>query len=154
VAVSVFFFGPQSRALAPPPKPGYESPASAVAGYTAGLFTRHPDVACRYAAPADRALCAGIYSGFAPLTEMTGSWTIGHTATSGSLAIVDVEYHATGYDGDVSMDNTDPDAGLPRAGLSFAAAYQQVFSSHYVQYATDCVLVGGRWYVDVVQGGS
>jgi tetratricopeptide (TPR) repeat protein len=149
-----FAFWPRSPALAPPPKPGYESPASAVAGYTAGLFTRHPAVACRYTAPSERGICTGMISVFAPLTEMTGRWTIGHTAISGNRAIVDVEYHATGYNGGVSMDNTDPNAGLPNAGLSFDAAYRDVFSSQYAGYATDCVLVGGRWYVDDVQSGS
>jgi tetratricopeptide (TPR) repeat protein len=155
LAVASFVIAqPRSHPFAPPPKPGYESPANAVAGYTAGLFTRHPALACRYAAPSERGICTGIYAGFAPLTEMTGSWTIGRTAISGNRAIVDVEYHATGYDGKVSMDNTDPNAGLPNAGLSFDAAYRQVFSSHYVQYATDCVLVGGLWYVDDVESGS
>ena len=155
LAVASFVIAqPRSRPFAPPPKPGYESPASAVAGYTAGLFTRHPALACRYTAPSERGICTGVSAGFAPLTEMTGSWTIGHTAISGNRAIVDVEYHAAGYDGNVSMDNTDPNAGLPNAGLSFDAAYRQVFSSQYVHYATDCVLVGGLWYVDDVQTGS
>lgn len=155
LAVASFVLAePRSQPFAPPPKPGYESPASAVAGYTAGLFTRHPAAACRYTVPSYQSICAFGISAFGPLTEMTGSWTIGRTAISGNRAIVDVEYHATGDDGNVSMDNTDPDAGLPHAGLSFGATYQQVLTSHYSEYATDCVLVGGRWYVDDVESGS
>jgi hypothetical protein len=152
-AVAIGFAWPRSQTLPPAPAPGYESPASAVAGYTAGLFTEHPAAACRYTAPSDRALCTMVVTAGAAEARMTGSWTIGHTVTSGRLAIVDVEYRAREAAKGTSMVNTDPDAGLPHAGLSFVAAYRQVFSSESGSFATDCVLVDGRWYVDDVQQG-
>jgi hypothetical protein len=89
-----------------------------------------------------------------PFAELTGRWTIGHTAISGSRAIVDVEYEARGATNGTSFVNTDPESGLPHAGLSFDAAYQQVFSSPYFVFATDCVLVDGRWYVNEVESPS
>lgn len=154
LACVAYLFSPRSQApQAPsPPSAGNESPASAVAGYTAGLFTDHPAAACRYAAPNERGLCTTVVgTGFA---ELSGSWTIGHTAISGSQAIVDVEYQAHGVKSGLIMVNTDPDAGLPHAGLPFATAYRQVFATSADGFAMDCVRVGGRWYVHVVQAGS
>jgi hypothetical protein len=151
--IAAFAFWPRSQALPPPPAPGYESPANAVAGFTRALFSSHPSAACNYAAPSERSVCIFGYSFGARFAELSGLWTIGHTVVSGSRAIVDVEYQARGLNGD-SFVNTDPDVGLPHAGLSFGAAYQQVFTSKYFVYATDCVLVGGRWYVHSVQVNS
>jgi len=149
-----YAFWPHSHQFPPPPKPGYESPANVVAGYTTGLFTKHPAAACRYTVPSERSVCGlGMTLG-ARFAELTGTWTIGHMAISGGRAIVDVEYRARGTLDGISYVNTDPDAGLPNSALSFEAAYQQVFSSHYFVFATDCVFIGGRWYVQVAQSGS
>lgn len=146
-----------SPAWAAPPRPGYESPANAVAGYTAGFFTDHPAAACRYTAPSDRGLCTLAAFGVTVSgtdAELSGSWTIGHTVILGSQAIVDVEYEARGTTNGISVVNTNANAGLPHAGLSFDAAFQQVFSSKAFSFAVDCVLVDGRWYVDDAQQGS
>lgn len=82
---------------------------------------------------------------------MSGTWTVGNTVMSGHQAIVDSEYRAQGVNG-VSLVNTDPDAGLPHVGLSFAAAFREALRTS--DYATDCVLIGGHWYVDVVSTSS
>jgi hypothetical protein len=148
-----FAFWPRNHALAPPPKPGSESPANAVAGFTAAFFTHRPAAACKYTVPSGRGPCTLATTVFASVVELSGSWKIGHTAISGSRAIVDVEYRVRDAFGE-SYVNTDPDAGLPHAGLSFDAAYQQVLSANYFAFATDCELVGGRWYVDIIQYGS
>jgi hypothetical protein len=65
-----------------------------------------------------------------------------------------VEYEARGTTNGISVVNTNANAGLPHAGLSFDAAFQQVFSSKTFSFAVDCVLVDGRWYVDDAQQGS
>lgn len=155
--VVAFAVWPHSPHLAPPPKPGYESPTNAAAGYTAGFFTDHPAAACRYTAPSDRGLCGFAVFGVTVSgtdAELSGRWTIGHTVISGSEAIVDVEYDARGTTNGISVVNTNPNAGLPHAGLSFDAAYQQFFSSRDFPFTVDCVLVDGRWYVDDAQQGS
>jgi hypothetical protein len=86
----------------------------------------------------------------------SGSWSVGHSVISGSRAIVDVEYLDASIPGcpahTACLNNTDPNAGLPHAGLSFAAAYELALDKP--GYAVDCVRVGGRWYVWTVEGES
>jgi hypothetical protein len=139
----------RGHTLGVPPAPGYESPANAVAGYMAGLFTDRPAAACRYVVPGQNDVCTLGLSIFNGAAQMSGTWTAGDTATSRNRAIVSVEYEAQTAKG-ASVVNTDPSAGLPHAGLSFAAAFQQALTSSSYAYAIDCTSIGGRWYVDGV----
>lgn len=138
----------RTPALRPAPAPGYESPANTVAGFTGGLFSRHPANACRYTAPNERDICGLGLAAVGIAIRVSGAWTIGNTVISGNRAIVDVEYRARATNG-ASLENTDPNAGLPHAGLSFPAAFELALRTS--DYAIDCVRSGGRWYVDDVE---
>jgi hypothetical protein len=137
------------RQLKPPPAPGYQSPASAVAGYIGNMMRHRAAAACRYSLPGYQGMCAlGVQAMYLMGSKISGTWTVGHVVTDGNRAIVDVEYQAClGSD---CLTNTDPDAGLPGSGTSFAADFRQTLANF--NYATDCVRLNGRWYVDVVSG--
>lgn len=109
------------------------------------------DAACSYSRPGYQGICAvGVQGMFLLGSKVTGTWTLGHVVTDGNRAIVDVEYNAClGSD---CVTNNDPDAGLPGSGTSFSTAFRQNLANF--NYATDCVRLHRRWYVDVVSGGS
>lgn len=133
--------------LKPPPAPGYQSPASAVAGFTANMMRHQPRAACLYGLPGYRGICAVAVEGMYLLgSKITGTWTVGHVITAGDRAIVDVEYEACL--GSHCVTNTNPNAGLPDSGISFNDAFRQALASF--DYATDCVRLHGGWYVDNV----
>jgi len=78
----------------------------------------------------------------------SGSWSLGNGVISGSQA--DVEYQSCLGATDC-LTNTNPNAGLPHAGFSFAAAYLRALATS--DFATDCVRIRGRWYVYNVHSG-
>jgi hypothetical protein len=129
------------------PTAGHLSPASAMAGFIANMLAGRPVAACGYAVPGVAGPCALAVGAEG---KGSGSWAIGNTATSGNRAIVDVEYANACMVGSC-ITNTDPNAGLPHSGLSFGAAFKQAQQAQ--NYAMACVLIGGRWYVEVGQGG-
>jgi hypothetical protein len=135
--------------LKPPPSPGYQSPANAVAGFTGDEMRHRTLAACRYSLPSDQGLCAiAVEAMFMLGSKVTGTWTVGNVVTAGNRAIVDVEYEAClGSD---CVTNTNPNAGLPGSGTSFSSAFSQNLTNF--NYATDCVRLHGRWYVDDVSG--
>jgi hypothetical protein len=136
--------GPQ---LKPPPAPGHQSPADAVAGFTGNMMRHHPEAACRYGLPGYRGICViGVGGMYLLGSKITGTWTVGHVVTAGDRAIVDVEYEACL--GSHCVTNTNPDAGLPDSGTSFTSAFRQALASF--DYATDCVRLHEGWYVDNV----
>ncbi len=113
------------------------------------MMRHHVDAACSYSLPGYRGICGMAVEGMFLLgNKVTGSWTVGHVVTDGNRAIVDVEYDAClGSD---CVTNNDPNAGLPGSGTSFSTAFRQNLANF--NYATDCVRLHGRWYVDVVSG--
>jgi hypothetical protein len=138
--------------LKPPPAPGYQSPANAVAGFTGNLMHHRTQAACQYSLPGDQGVCAmAVEAMFLLGSKITGTWTVGHVVTAGNRAIVDVEYEAClGSD---CLSNTNPNAGLPGgSGSSFSSAFRQALANF--DYATDCVRVNARWYVENVAGPS
>jgi len=111
---------------------------------------RHRTVAaCRYNLPGYQGICeVGVQAMYLMGSKITGTWTVGRAVTDGDRAIVDVEYQTClGSD---CLTNTNPNAGLPGSGTSFGTAFQQDLANF--SYATDCVRLNGRWYVDVVSG--
>jgi hypothetical protein len=80
-------------------------------------------------------------------SKITGTWTVGHVVTAGNRAIVDVAYEAClGSD---CLSNTNPNAGLPGGSGSLVSnAFTKALAKF--DYATDCVRVHARWYVDNV----
>jgi hypothetical protein len=139
---------PQLKA---PPPPGYQSPANAVAGFTGNEMRHRTQAACRYSLPGDQGLCAmAVESIFVVYGNISGTWTVGHVVTAGNRAIVDVELEAC--QGGNCLTNTNPNAGLPGSGTSFSSAFRQALANF--DYATDCVRLHGRWYVDNVSGPS
>lgn len=135
--------------LKTPPPPGYQSPASAVAGYTGNIMRHRPRAACRYSLPDYQGICAIAVEGMYLLgSKITGTWTVGHVVTAGDRAIVDVEYEACL--GRYCVTNTNPNAGLPDSGTSFNNAFRQALANF--DYATDCVRLQRGWYVDNVSG--
>jgi len=137
---------PQLKA---PPAPGYQAPRNAVAGYIGNMMRHRTVAACRYSLPGNQGICLiGVQAMYLMGSKITGTWTVGRFVTDGKRAIVDVEYQAClGSD---CITNTNPSAGLPGSGTSFSAAFQQDLANF--NYATDCVRLNGRWYVDVVSG--
>lgn len=136
--------------LKPSPAAGYQSPTSAVAGFVGNMMRHRPSAACNYGVPADHGICAiAVEAMYILGGKITGGWTVGHAITAGNRAIVDVEYEAClGSD---CVSNTNPNAGLPGSGTSFNTAFRQALANF--DYATDCVRVHGRWYVDNVTEG-
>jgi hypothetical protein len=127
------------------PRPGYQSPDSAVAGYVGNLLADHPAAACRYTEPAEQAACTTGLDLFGGLEQESGNWALGNGATSGDQAIVDVEYQQACVNGANCLSNSNPNAGLPGNGLSFEAAFRRALNT--LDYATDCVRIDGLWYV-------
>jgi hypothetical protein len=142
--------GAAAPQLKPPPAPGYQSPANAVAGFTGDMMRHQPQAACRYGMPGYGGICAfGVGGMYLLGSKITGTWTVGRVVTAGDRAIVDVEYEACL--GSHCVTNTNPNAGLPDSGMSFSNAFRQALTSF--DYATDCVRLHGSWYVDNVNGG-
>jgi hypothetical protein len=133
--------------LKPPPPPGYQSPANAVAGFTGNMMRHHPQAACHYSMPARQGICAMALEAMYLLgAKITGTWAVGHVVMAGDRAIVDVEYEAClGSD---CVTNTNPDAGLPDSGASFNSAFRHALTDF--DYAMDCVRLPHGWYVDNV----
>jgi len=139
--------GSRDPQLKPPPSPGYQSPASAVAGFTGNMMRHHPEAACSYGLPGDRGICVVAVEAMYLLgSKITGTWTVGHAVTVGDRAIVDVEYEACL--GSHCVTNTNPNAGLPDSSTSFIGAFRQALASF--DYATDCIRLHGGWHVDNV----
>lgn len=134
-----------SRVPGTQPKPGYQSPDNAVAGFVGNLLHDRPAAACRYTAPDERAACTVGLELFRGAEQVSGKWALGNGATSGDRAIVDVEYDQTCENSANCLSNSNPNAGLPGNGESFDAAFQRALST--LDYATDCTRIGGRWYV-------
>ena len=107
------------------------------------LLQDHPAAACSYTPPTVQTACATVTKGFG----FSGGWGLGNAAISGDRAIVDVEYDQY-CGGGTCISNSNPHAGLPGPGLSFAAAFQRAINT--ADYATPCIRVGGMWYVDTV----
>jgi hypothetical protein len=129
------------------PPPGHQAPANAMAGFIGNMLGDRPEAACRYEVPSLSGICA---LALAAEGRASGGWSIGDTATSGNRAIVDVEYANACMVG-TCISNSNPAAGLPGSGLSFAAAFKQARQAQGFTLA--CLRVGGNWYVDTVQGG-
>lgn len=135
----------------PSPKPGYQSPGSAVAGFIGNLLRDRTVAACRYTAPDEQGVCTLGLELAGPALRISGQWALGNTAISGDRAIVDVEYDHVCSRGSY-VTNSNPDAGLPGNGVSFDAAFQRAV--HTLGDATDCLRIGGRWYVYNVDSAS
>jgi hypothetical protein len=134
-----------SRVPGPQPKPGYQSPDNAVAGFVDNLLHDRAAAACRYTVPDERAACTVGLELFRGAEQISGQWALGNGATSGDRAIVDVEYKQACENSANCLSNSNPNAGLPGDGVSFDAAFQRALST--LDYATDCMRLGGRWYV-------
>ena len=113
------------------------------------MFNGRINEACSYSVPAGQAFCATAMHAIDGDGKAAGTWTVGHVATDGNRAIVDVIYENVCLGGRCTTNN-DPNAGLPGSGTSFSTAFRQIQAKF--NYATDCVRLNGRWYVDVVSG--
>jgi hypothetical protein len=138
--------GSANAPLGTPPA-GHQSPGNAVAGYIGNYMRGHDAAACGYVAPGLNAVCLLSLQMAGQLGKLSGSWSLGYSVTSGARAIVALEFLDQCLGGKGCVTNTNPNAGLPHAGLSFDAAYKQALTPSGLYYDADCVLIHGRWYV-------
>jgi hypothetical protein len=131
-----------------PPPAGHQAPANAVSGLVQHLMAgADPVTTCSYVVPGEEGNClitVGSASGGG-----TGTWRPGRSVVSGNEAIVAIELDNVCFSS--CSTNVNPDAGLPRHGLSFGAAFQrtQGDGTGGKVYAFGCVRIGGRWYVEL-----
>jgi hypothetical protein len=130
-----------------PPPPGHQSPRNAVAGLVQHLMAGdNPVTTCSYVEPGEEGNCFNTVGNAS--SGGSGTWRLGHSAVSGSKAIVAIELGNVCFSS--CSTNVNPDAGLPRHGQSFAAAFQRTQDvTGRRDYAFGCVRIGGRWYVEL-----
>jgi hypothetical protein len=130
-----------------PPPPGHQSARNAVAGLVQHLMAGdNPVTTCSYVEPGEEGNCL-ITVGNAS-SGGSGTWRLGHSVVSGSKAIVAIELASVCFSS--CSTNVNPDAGLPRPGQSFAAAFQRTQAvTGAKDYAFGCVRIGGRWYAEL-----
>ena len=110
-------------------------------------------VACGYALPDQQSLCVlgTALSGF----TVSGQLSIGDAVTNGSQAIVVIEGNVCvqGNGGQQCGTNTNKDAGLPGASLTFSQAYADAVGASSPSssgfWDQPCDEVNGQWYVDL-----
>jgi hypothetical protein len=130
------------------PPPGHQAPANAVSGLVKHLMAgANPVTTCSYVDPGEEGNCL-ITVGNASKGG-TGTWRPGHSVVSGKEAIVAIELDNVCFSS--CSTNVNPDAGLPRHGLSFGTAFQRTQGDGPGgnDYAFGCVRRGGRWYVEL-----
>jgi hypothetical protein len=130
-----------------PPPPGHQAPANAVSGLVKHLLAGgNPVTACSYVDPNEEGNCLITVSN--ATAGGSGTWRLGHSVESGNKAIVAFELDNVCFSS--CSTNVNPDAGLPRQGQSFGAAFQRTQGvTGGKDYAFGCVRIGGRWYVEL-----
>lgn len=127
---------------------GHSSPSGAVAGFLNASAAGQLAAACAFVTPPEQPVCPDLLAQ-APVTVQGAAVRIGNTDINGSQALV-VPLGTVCLSGGC-LTNTDPNAGLPAAGTSFADAYARGAGSAN-DPDIDCVLVAGSWYVDLGPG--
>jgi hypothetical protein len=130
------------------PPPGHQAPANAVSGFVQHLMSgANPVTTCSYVDPREEGNCFSAVGGASK--GGTGTWRPGHSVVFGNEAIVAIELGNVCFSS--CSTNVNPDAGLPRHGLSFGTAFQHTQGDGPAgrDYAFGCVRVGGRWYVEL-----
>jgi hypothetical protein len=106
----------------------------------------NPVTTCSYVEPGEEGNCLTTVGNAS--SGGSGTWRLGHSAVSGNEAIVAIELANVCFSS--CSTNVNPDAGLPRPGQSFAAAFQRTQAVTGARdYAFGCVRIGRRWYVEL-----
>jgi hypothetical protein len=135
------------------PTIGAASPVDAAKDFVQAVMTT-PDraQACQFVDPSQIAPCQGAV---AAIHVTADSYSIGHTATDGSKALVvilakNLCIQAVILQGKSCHSNADPNKGLPATEAGFAAAYRESLASSKTGLSTiPCVLIRGKWYVEL-----
>jgi hypothetical protein len=137
---SVHFSGPV-------PPPGHQAPVNAVSGLVQHLLAGdNPLITCGYVWHGEERNCLNTVGN--ATGGGSGTWRPGHSVVSGDKAVVTVELASVCFSS--CSTNLNPEAGQPRPGQSFAAAFDRTQdSTGGKDYAFGCVRVGGRWYVQL-----
>jgi hypothetical protein len=129
-----------------PPPPGHQAPANAVSGLVKHLLAGgNPVTTCSYVEPNEEGNCLITVSN--ATAGGSGTWRLGNSVKSGNEAIVALELDNVCFSS--CSTNVNPDAGLPRQGQSFGAAFQRTQDGPGKVYAAGCARIGGRWYVEL-----
>jgi hypothetical protein len=130
----------------PVPPPGHQAPVNAVSGLVQHLLAGgNPLTTCSYVDHDEEGNCLDTVGNDS--NGGSGTWRPGHSVVSGNEAIVAIELANVCFSS--CSTNLNPNAGLPRHGQSFGAAFQRAQYGTGKDYAFDCVRVDGRWYVQL-----
>jgi hypothetical protein len=145
-AVALAGCGNSVQLSGPVPLPGHQAPVNAISGLLQHLLAGgDPFTTCSYVDHNEEGNCLDTVSNYT--SGGSGTWRPGHSVVSGNDAIVALELDNVCFSS--CSTNLNPNAGLPRHGQSFGAAFQRAQYGTGKDYAFDCVRVDGRWYVQL-----
>ena len=147
VALAVAGCSKSVQLSGPVPAPGHQAPVNAVSGFVQHLLAGgNPLTTCSYVDPGEEGNCLDTVAN--ATGGGSGTWRPGHSVVSGDEAIVAIELAKVCFSS--CSTNVNPDAGLPRQGQSFSAAFQRTQgATGGKDYAAGCVRIKGRWYVEL-----